>query len=87
MGYDKVDFWITFEDGYVYQGRYDLKHYLTEFPNLRKHVYDHVSFHAGIRKPHWQTDEQYAQCMELYREHIPDYLDFYNNYDLGGLND
>jgi hypothetical protein len=37
-GYDKHDFTVTFEDGLEYEGRYDLKHWSVERPDLAKHV-------------------------------------------------
>jgi len=51
-GYDKCDFKIVFEDGYEYEGRYDLMHYRRERPDLGKHVRDFVSYHAG-KLPGW----------------------------------
>jgi hypothetical protein len=36
-GYDKCDFRIVWEDGTEYDGRYDLKHFRVEAPNLGAH--------------------------------------------------
>lgn len=63
-GYDKTDFYIEFEDGFKYQGRYDLKHSSIEFPCLFNHIKDHVLFYAGLRKPLWMTNEQYVMATQ-----------------------
>lgn len=64
LGYDKCDFTITYEDGETYKGRYDLKHWATEYPNLGKHVREFLTFHAGKRKPAWMTEEQYESFLQ-----------------------
>lgn len=64
LGYDKCDFTITWEDGETYKGRYDLKYWATEYPNLGKHVRDFITFHAGKQKPAWMTAEQYESFLQ-----------------------
>ena len=36
--YDKLDFVVEWENGEEYKGRYDLKHWRVEMPNLAKHM-------------------------------------------------
>jgi hypothetical protein len=78
-GYDKTDFYIEFVDGQEYEGRYDLKHFTDEIPNLYNHVVDHVSFYTGLRQPHWMEEYQYQALMkdvpcEEYKEFLFKYL-------------
>lgn len=58
-GYDKCDFWITFEDGFVYSGRYDLVHFSKEMPNLAKHLRENVEFYSGQKCPAHLTQDAY----------------------------
>lgn len=57
--YDKMRFKITFENGVIYKGRYDLKHHQVEMPSLFNHVKDFVLYHAGLSKPSWLSQEKY----------------------------
>lgn len=50
-GYDKCDFTVTFADGEVYRGRYDLHHMEVEVPDLAAHVRGEVEFYTGDHKP------------------------------------
>lgn len=63
-GYDKTDFTITWSDGDSYTGRFDLQYQdalrHTKFGLLGDHIYEHVSFYAGIRRPAHITEAQYA---------------------------
>ena len=72
-GYDKCDFTITFEDGYVYKGRYDLtgSGRDSDEDSIRTHVIRHVEFIAGKRRPSHLNDQQYAGIMKRY-EHMKD---------------
>jgi hypothetical protein len=91
MGYDKTDFRITWEDGYIYEGRYDLHHLgqQQENPNrsidLADHVRGFVLFCSGTRRPHHLTEEQYEQCLKTW-EMTPDKrqecLDWLAKYEL-----
>jgi hypothetical protein len=51
-GYDKCDFSIVFEDGQDYKGRYDLKHWEAETPDLAHHVRSFISYLSG-KAPAW----------------------------------
>lgn len=59
-GYDKVDFTIfDAEIQLEYNGRYDLKHWRVERPNLKDHVVSHLEFMAGVSRPRHMTQQQY----------------------------
>lgn len=46
-GYDKCDFWILDEaTGVHYEGRYDLKHWKDEAPDLKAHVVSNLEYVA-----------------------------------------
>jgi hypothetical protein len=45
-GYDKCDFAVHFDDGEVYEGRYDLVHPSVEAPSLARHVQRFLRCHA-----------------------------------------
>lgn len=77
-GYDKTDFLITFEDGEQYKGRYDLKHYAVEDPDLYKHVSDHLLIHAGDLKPKHISLDQYQAFLK--HEDAEMHRDFYDIY-------
>jgi hypothetical protein len=64
IGYYKTDFSITFEDGTVYEGRFDVYRWDRERPDLRKHVREFVEFYAGLRKPARLTDKQYQTIIQ-----------------------
>lgn len=44
MGYDKCDFKVTFEDGEIYEGRYDLKNIELEEPCLSSHMIGFITW-------------------------------------------
>lgn len=77
-GYDKHDFTITWEDGETYEGRYDLKHYSIEWPNLKRHVEGFARFMAGLRRPTHMTAEEYVLCVS--RDDIEAWKSFVENY-------
>ncbi len=43
-GYDKHDFKIEFEDGAIYEGRYDLKHTSKDSCSLNTHIRGHLEY-------------------------------------------
>lgn len=60
-GYDKCDFKIEDESiDLNYDGRYDLKHWRCESPDLKRHVLDFLLFVGGQNKPRHMTEAQYA---------------------------
>ena len=83
-GYDKTDFTIVYDDGETYKGRYDLKHWTVEYPDLAKHVYHFVGFHAGVYKPPHLTAEEYAEILNrLWVKEIPEFQKFLQTYEIG----
>ena len=62
-GYHKVDFIVAYEDGNIYRGRYDLKHWSVEYPSLAKHMRSLVAFHAGEYRPPHMTEQQYREAL------------------------
>ncbi|MCL0079832.1 DUF192 domain-containing protein [Dehalococcoidia bacterium] len=84
-GYHKVSFIVTYEDGETYQGRFDLKHYTVEYPDLAKHIYHFVAFYAGRYCPPHMTEEQYKEFLEdrIVVEIRTDFINFLDNYEIG----
>lgn len=86
-GYDKVDFVITFENDETYTGRYDLKHFNAEPPDLIEHVRDFVRFSAGIDCPDHMTEgswREYLNAMEQYNPGMTEkFAKLYREYNLG----
>lgn len=75
----KVDFEINFEDGFVYNGTFHLRHYTTKRPNLFTHVRNHLEFYAGVSKPLWMEEDTYlnyisAENNEEYKRILTKYL-------------
>lgn len=69
-GYDKCDFHIEYEDGEIYEGRYDLMHWQTEAPNLGRHVREFMEYIAG-KPPLWMrldTSEKGKRTLQHYYE-------------------
>ncbi|GEM_PF-1380004 len=86
LGYDKVDFKVIFEDGEIYEGRYDLKYKDKTEASLENHMKDFLRFVAGL-SPSWMSEKQYAQFLEQKEKREPGEreacLDFLKRYDLG----
>lgn len=83
IGYYKTDFVITFEDGTVYEGRFDVYRWDHERPYLRKHVREFVEFYAGLRKPARLTDKQYQTIIQRPGASAPDqYKAFLEKYEV-----
>ena len=86
-GYDKVDVVITFADESEYSGRLDVQH-TTDPDNdsdVAKHVYDFVSFHAGIWTEsafinHHLTYEKYQKYIQRQPRGTEEYLQWLNEY-------
>lgn len=60
--YDKHDFKVTFADGTLYEGRYDLKHWEEEIPDLRNHILGFMRYMSGVA-PSWMKDIQLAEYL------------------------
>jgi hypothetical protein len=63
--YDKCDFAITDPDNGVeeYRGRFDLKHWRIDMPDLKAHVLGHLAFISGNGKPRHLNELQYMQAI------------------------
>lgn len=54
LGYYKTDFSVEYEDGSIYNGRYDIG---SDAETLRRHIYDNATFYACRNRPRHFTDE------------------------------
>lgn len=66
LGYDKTKFMITWEDGHTYTGRIDVLKTYTSGKELKKHIEDHCTFFAGLRKAYHETMEEYENTLRAY---------------------
>jgi len=86
LGYDKVDFKVIFEDGEIYEGRYDLKYKDITEASLENHMKEFLRFLAGLSSS-WMSEKQYTQFLEENETREPGErqacLDFLCRYDLG----
>lgn len=83
-GYHKCDFKITFSDGSVYEGRFDLNDGPVAF--LADHCQKYLNFASGRVKPHKYTDEQWAVILNRnpkHKEECNNWLDNYHFNDHG----
>jgi hypothetical protein len=62
-GYDKIDFTITFDNGEVYRGRYDLENKAGIMP-LDQHCLQYLTFASGRKKPLKFTDDQWETILK-----------------------
>lgn len=86
LGYHKVDFRVTFEDGEVFEGRYDMKPNLEGEGPLEDHIQRFVGFYSGQWRPRWMTAERYAAALAVSgSEFQTQCADFLAKYDLGEL--
>lgn len=71
-GYDKHDFSVTFEDGYVYEGRLDCQHPTCEGPDLdvAEHVHGFLLFYTGKRKPAHLSQKLYDDFLMRSQEMV-----------------
>jgi len=67
QGYDKVDFEVSFDDGSIYSGTYDLKHYSVENPDLARHIVDYCNFYAGRLRPSHLSVDKYATFLASFK--------------------
>jgi hypothetical protein len=64
-GYDKVDFKVTWEDGEVYEGRYDMTYEDTWKANIGDQIRRFMLFHSGLERPYWLTEDRYQQQVAM----------------------
>jgi hypothetical protein len=88
--YDKTGFTIVFEDGETYSGRLDIQHSTMPYPDndndLAAHVWGHVTFYTGERKPDHMAEEDYTGYLKALEEaepgHRQKFIDYLNTYDI-----
>jgi hypothetical protein len=90
LGYHKTDCKIIYDDGMDYTARIDLHHSSQEqegrngVVNLGQHIYDHIMFYAGLRKPAHLTEEQYSSVLGWTKPTEKTAMqEFLANYDIG----
>jgi hypothetical protein len=81
--YHKCDIWVTFEDGASYRGRYELKHWMVESPDLVSTVHAAARFYAGVACPkHMLPDDYQAFLDGIGKERRSQYQTLLAGYDL-----
>lgn len=85
--YDKHDFKVTFADGQTYSGRYDLRHWQDETPDLARHVRTFVEYLAGT-PPAWMHEKpevlaRYQKDREANAAEVAEAKRWLETYDLG----
>lgn len=77
LGYYKTKFVAEWEDGFQYEGRYDLHRWdqKQENPNGCVDLFDHIkgvtTFYSGKRKPLHMDDDQYNHLLQLANKRRP----------------
>ena len=85
-GYDKCDFTISFEDGVLYRGRYDLVNASLEIPDLAAHVRGTALIHSGLGKPSFMDQEQFDALQAMIRPEVKQaYVELVSKYSIPGL--
>lgn len=86
-GYDKCDFTVTFADGYVYQGLFDLTCTGRNISgnSVGEQMFQFMEFVAGKRRPAVWSDATYAAVMKRHEHMKVDATRFLETYELGML--
>ncbi len=84
LGYYKCDFKITFQDGFVYEGRYELSRH--ERVPLCDHVRRFCEISRGRWRPSRMSEEQYAEYLtwDHVKKHRETFARILDTYQLGG---
>lgn len=81
-GYDKCDFKVTFADGEMYEGRYDLKR--GDGASIGGHIQEFCRFNAGLARPTHLTQQQYKRFLDTCDSaEVEAFKGFLLKYDLG----
>lgn len=83
-GYDKCDFYVNFEDGSTYSGRYDLSYNRADQdqPTLKGHIVAHCRFFAGqytaddLRSTDFKSVDQYHEFLKRIKADTANYANF-----------
>lgn len=66
-GYDKIDFFVHYADGQMYEGRIDVEHPDRKRPeSIGKHMRDFCRFYGGKHPKPWCGAEKYRVYMSRY---------------------
>jgi hypothetical protein len=80
VGYDKVDFRITWQDEQFYEGRYELTENMSA--DLGKHVLTFCSVHGGRLRPERLTLEEYDRILQFLGDKVKAFADLLDQYSL-----
>lgn len=77
-GYDKCDFLLEYENGFIYEGKFDMvRDHHTDLQPLAEHVTGYMKFLSGEQKPaHWK-DTQYEFYVRDSKEAAKEFLQKY----------
>lgn len=82
-GYDKHDYKVIFENGEIFEGRLDCKHFSCSDNdlNLHKHIKEYCEWCAGLTKFPYCGQEKYEKYLAQYsEEEKQSYKDFIEKY-------
>jgi hypothetical protein len=83
VGYDKVDFVVTWEDDNVYEGQFDLRRHDTMYRNhLQRQIKGFLRYLAGKLRPPDMTQEEYAEIVASRPDEQAQALDMLDSVDL-----
>jgi hypothetical protein len=81
--YDKVDFVVTWENGYIYEGRFDMKRHDTKFSaHLQRQIRGFLRYLAGEYRPADMTLKEYAEIVASRPDEQMQALDMLDTLDL-----
>lgn len=82
--YHKCRYKITYQDGKIHEGRYNLRRHDMNFKSLLgRHVFRYAQFHAGLFRGDL-SEEQYLQFLQqdFVRENIKEFRKLLNEYEI-----
>ena len=83
IGYDKTEFVVTWEGGYTYEGRFDMRRHDTTFRNhLQRQIKGFLRYLAGKLRPADRTPEEYAEIVASRQDEEAQALDMLDSVDL-----
>ncbi len=83
-GYLKTFFEVKFEDGNIYKGRYDIRHFTREKADLKRHIIDSALCYSGRKRPpSFETEQEYKDYLNFFgKEEMQNYAMLLDEYDL-----
>jgi len=84
LGYSKTFFEVKFEDGNIYKGRYDIRHFSKEKADLKKHIIDFALCYSGRKRPpSFETEQEYKVYLNFFgKEEMQNYATLLDEYEL-----